>query len=63
MNNAHMFIERTYVIDLLKKITEKNECTIVVVVEACQTIIELNIPEDALVDARIWKLIAGVGDA
>jgi len=58
-----MFIERTYVIDLLKKITEKNECTIVVVVEACQTIIELNIPEDALVDARIWKLIAGVGDA
>lgn len=53
VKNAQIFVEETSVIDLLKKITDKNECTTIVVVEACQTILELNIPKDAPVDARI----------
>ena len=58
-----MSVEKTFTFDLLKKITEKNERTIVVVVEACRTVTELNIREDAPVDARIRKLAAGVRDA
>jgi len=34
-----------------------------VVVEACRTVTELNIPEDVPVDARIRKLTEGVHDA
>jgi len=34
VNNAQMFIEKTSTINLLKKITEKNECTTTVVDEA-----------------------------
>lgn len=63
VNNAQMFIEKLSAVDLIKNITEKNECTIVVVAKACWTILELNILEDALVDARIWKLTAGVREA
>lgn len=55
-----MFIEKTSVISLLKKMIEKNEHTIVVVIEACRTVTELNMPEDVLVDARIRKLTASV---
>lgn len=58
-----MFVEKSSIIDLLKKITEKNERTTAVVAEACQNFLELDIPEDVLVDARIRKLVAGVRKA
>jgi len=58
-----MFIEKSSTIDLLKKVSKKNECTITMVSEACRTVPKLNIPEDALVHARIWKLIVGVCEA
>lgn len=63
VDNAQMFVEKTSIIDLPKKIIENNQCSTIIVVEACQTILELNILEDAPVDARIWKLTAHMHDA
>lgn len=56
------FIEKTSMINLLKNITEKNECTTTIVAEACRTVLELNIPKDVLVDAKIQKLTVCVHD-
>jgi len=63
INNAQMLVEMAFTIDLVKKIIENNEHTIVVVVEACRTVSELNILKYAHVDAKIQKLTAGVHDA
>lgn len=60
VKKSHMFVGKTSVIDLLKNIQEKNECTIAVVAKACRTISELHIPEDTMVNARIQKLTIGV---
>lgn len=58
-----MFVDKTSVINTWKKFQEKNERTAVVVTEACITILELHIPEEAPVEAKIWKLHAGVHNA
>lgn len=62
VSNAQMFIENNSTIDLLANIQEKNERTIIGVVEACKTVSELHIPKDAFFDTKIWKLTAGVHD-
>lgn len=57
-----MFVKKSSMFDLLK-VTKNNEHIIAMVVEACWTVPELNIIEDALVDARLRKLVAGVHKA
>eukprot|EP00253_Pinus_taeda_P028291 PITA_28291 len=42
---------------------EKNEHTTTMVAEACRTVLELHIPEEAPMEAKILKLAAGVRDA
>ncbi len=60
VNNAQMFIEKTSAISLLNNITKKNEFTTAMVAKADRTVMELNIPEHAPVNARSRKLTAGV---
>lgn len=63
MNNAQMFIEKQYIVDILKKVIEKNSHIVAMVVGACQTIPEFKIPEDVPVDAIIWTLAADMLEA
>lgn len=55
-----MFAEKNSSIELFKAITTKNEHMTKVVVEACRSVPELDIPKDMPVDERIQKLTVGV---
>ena len=58
-----MVVQRDFSIHLVKSIIDKNERTTKVVVEACRSVPELDIPDDEPVDVRIQKLVVGVCDA
>lgn len=62
MNKTQMVAKKIFTIDLLKAIMNKNEHMTKVVAEACRTILELHISEDAPVDVRIRKLDVRVCD-
>lgn len=57
-----IFVEKMMVIGTWKKVHEKNECTVAVVAEACRTILELHILEEAPFQAKIQKLAIGLRD-
>ena len=63
VNNIQLATQKNSIIDLLKATTEKNEHMTKVVVEACKTVPELDIPKYAPLDVRIRKLAAGVHEA
>ena len=63
VNNAQTFTKNTSTINTFKKILAKNECTATMVTEAWKTIPKLHIPKEASMDAKIWKLVAGMHDA
>lgn len=63
VNNEKMFIEKTQALkekETLQVHSSRLEST---VVEACKTLPELHIPEDAQPEAKIRKLAAGVHEA
>ena len=62
VNNEHIFIEKTTALEAWKKVQGWNKQFAVVLVEACRIFPELHIPEEASLDAKIRKLVAGVHD-
>jgi len=58
-----MFAEKAEALKERDTIKEQNTQLEAEVAKACRTMSELHIPEEAQLEAKIWKLVVGIPDA
>jgi len=57
VNNSQLTVQRDSTLNLVKDITDKNQCLVAVMAEVWRTVPELDIPEVESIYVRVQKLI------